>query len=1025
MTIMKILTHAWYRLLDSTRGWFWTARPGRWDRCYSRVTLAVEVLEEREVLSDFYWRPLFDLRVNNQLLVSTVAVVNNMNVSNWVDGTGENATRYQRAPAANDVLYFTNGNRGTCVFDALASPSFAAIKSSTNGDVPINISFARDVRFTGDTVLDATPETSVLYFTRLTASGEQIRQILFEGSPVSIALVRVTGLEFKNAASNQLTISGAINFGSGLFLGAANLSVGLRNFGTATWQDDGRIELDGNTGIHNERGGVFNISANANIDALGPFSAGFGNSGTLNVTSDVTISSDFINAGRLNVTDGGYLHLNGQRAWQEGGNAITTLNCARISVRNTFGLWDGYLQGFGVIEGNLSTVAPAMIPPIQGSPVIHPGMMGGRTISNGSVANLTVVGDVQLNRHAMLWMRVDGEGDNAWASTFNVEPGNGGRGYLTFGGATVRIYKLGGAPPVGTVVPCINFRWGWPDGPYEAGDSNNWGNNLGYVFRFRRHGIDLHVVQRPPQRGAANAVPGNPVLLADFQNDPDFNGPLSVSKVIGDPQLVGATVTTTNGGSFMALEDGSIDYVPPQYVYGEDTIQVTLTDGNIEKELTLTFANPDPAAAVRDAEYSLDYNGVLAMDLGDYSRGLLDNAVNFDTESMQITAVNGYPAFVGMEIETTAGGHLTVNADGTATYSAPPNYFGDDSATITVSDISSNTASGTITFHVVKTYAYDADYTLLADSSLDQAAGGLLDFAGDVNGDPIWVSAIAGNANFSGFAIATAQGGSIVAQSSGAFVYSPPPGTLGAYFLGDDSVTVTITDGQSSSTFTANFHVVDLLARDAEYSFLHDRTTNVPTMTDLGLLNYADSASNASLSVVAVNGNAGAIGIAEPTAAGGTVVVQSSGNFAYTPPANFIGYDWFSFTVSDGAITSTAYVNIEVVDQAPVINNSPSYSVQAGQTLYVPDMMINVGLLHSAYVSDPDDDALTIVRVNDDADAVGDTVYDAAGNALTVQADGSFVFTAAANFSGDFTFTAEISDGILTTQMVVTIHVNP
>src|SRR5207253_2291085 len=86
------------------------------------------------------------------------------------------------------------------------------------------------------------------------------------------------------------------------------------------------------------------------------------------------------------------------------------------------------------------------------------------------------------------------------------------------------------------------------------------------------------LVVRGNRPAAANANPGNPGLLAVFDGDPDFNGPLFVAAVNGDLTNVGQAITTANGGSFMALSDGGMDYVAPDGFYDQDSVDYTVSD---------------------------------------------------------------------------------------------------------------------------------------------------------------------------------------------------------------------------------------------------------------------------------------------------------------------------------------------------------------------------------------------------------------------------------------------------------------
>src|SRR5207253_284218 len=138
-----------------------------------------------------------------------------------------------------------------------------------------------------------------------------------------------------------------------------------------------------------------------------------------------------------------------------------------------------------------------------------------------------------------------------------------------------------------------------------------------------------------------------------------------------------------------------------------------------------------------------------------------------------------------------------------------------------------------------------------------------------------------------------------------------------------------------------------------------------------------------------------------------------NGSFSYTAPANFAGDDWFSYTVSDGdAHSSTAWVVIHVTNNAPVVNESIAYYVVHDHTLTVPDYY-HSGVLNG-YASDDDGDTLTVVALDDDPDEVGVAHPTTEGGSITMQADGSYVYTPPANWTGDDTLTFTVSDSITT-----------
>ncbi len=101
-------------------------------------------------------------------------------------------------------------------------------------------------------------------------------------------------------------------------------------------------------------------------------------------------------------------------------------------------------------------------------------------------------------------------------------------------------------------------------------------------------------------------------------------------------------------------------------------------------------------------------------------------------------------------------------------------------------------------------------------------------------------------------------------------------------------------------------------------------TGNVITNTNP---NGADSDPDGnSIKVVTVNSTpVAATGVTTLTLDKGTLQIQSDGSFTYTPNANVNGSDAFTYTLSDGTVTSnTATVNLSItpVNDAPVVANA-------------------------------------------------------------------------------------------------------
>jgi VCBS repeat-containing protein len=128
----------------------------------------------------------------------------------------------------------------------------------------------------------------------------------------------------------------------------------------------------------------------------------------------------------------------------------------------------------------------------------------------------------------------------------------------------------------------------------------------------------------------------------------------------------------------------------------------------------------------------------------------------------------------------------------------------------------------------------------------------------------------------------------------------------------------------------------------------------------------------------------------------GTVTGTANGNMTYTPAANFNGSDSFTYTISDGkGGTATATVSIAV----SAVNDAP---VAVGESLTtnedVPLTVVGAGVLTND--TDAENNPLTAVLVSGTSHGT-----------LTLNANGSFVYTPAANFNGTDSFTYKANDG--------------
>ena len=138
----------------------------------------------------------------------------------------------------------------------------------------------------------------------------------------------------------------------------------------------------------------------------------------------------------------------------------------------------------------------------------------------------------------------------------------------------------------------------------------------------------------------------------------------------------------------------------------------------------------------------------------------------------------------------------------------------------------------------------------------------------------------------------------------------------------------------------------------------------------------------------------------------GTLTFNSDGSFSYDPTGNFVGVDSFTYQDSVGTLVSNVATVTITVDQTPVANND-SYSTNQNTALSV----VAPGVLGN----DVDFTTLPLTAM---------VVANPAHGSLTLNANGSFVYTPATNFYGTDSFTYRDTDGIVTSNTAtVTITV--
>ncbi|MEE3663101.1 tandem-95 repeat protein [Brenneria sp. g21c3] len=429
--------------------------------------------------------------------------------------------------------------------------------------------------------------------------------------------------------------------------------------------------------------------------------------------------------------------------------------------------------------------------------------------------------------------------------------------------------------------------------------------------------------------------------------DTPVTGQVTASDVDGDTLNYTVGEQPKNGSLVLDAATGEYIYTPASNFNGSDSFTVTVADG--QGGTTVSTVNIG-VTAVNDAPVTADQAITTAEDTP-ISGAISASDVDGDTLSYTVG-------------EAPKNGTLTLDAaTGAYTYTPTANFNGNDSFSVTVSDGNGGTVSSTVSIGV--TAVNDAPVT--ADQSLttleDTPISGAIS-ASDVDGDTL--SYTVGEAPKNGTLALDA--------ATGEYTYTPT-----ANFNGNDSFTVTVADGQGGTTVsTVNIGVTAV--------------NDAPVTADQSLTTAEDTPISGTISASDVDSDVLSYTVGEQPKNGTLTLDAATGEYTYTPTANFNGSDSFTVTVADGqGGTTVSTVNIGVT----AVNDAP---VTADQTLTTEEDTPISGTISA---SDVDGDVLSY--------AVGEAPKN--GTLTLDAATGEYTYTPASNFNGSDTFTVTVADG--------------
>ncbi|WP_400080000.1 Ig-like domain-containing protein [Winogradskyella sp. R77965] len=458
-----------------------------------------------------------------------------------------------------------------------------------------------------------------------------------------------------------------------------------------------------------------------------------------------------------------------------------------------------------------------------------------------------------------------------------------------------------------------------------------------------------------------NTFVDQPVSGNVLTNDEDFEG---------DNQTVTANTNPANGTVVMN-PDGSYTYTPNPGFIGEDTFEYTICDdGNPQACDTATVyievlpqGGPENEAPIANADTATTPEGT-PIDIV-----VLANDFDPDGDPITITATTD-----------PANGAVTLNPDGTITYTPNPGFTGEDTFTYTICDDGTPQLCDTATVTVTVQDAGSPNSTNANDDAYNttpgaDVTGNVLANDNDIEGDTQTVTTTT---------VTTANGVTVnIDPNTGVFTYTPNAG-----FIGTDSFVYTICDNGSPvacDEATVYITVGGLANTTDAIADINNTFVDQPVSGNV-LTNDEDFEGDNQ--TVTANTNP----------ANGTVVMNPDGSYTYTPNPGFIGEDTFEYTICDDGnpqACDTATVYIEVLPESGPENEAP---IANADTAATPEgTPIDIVVLANDF--DPDGDPITITATTDPANG-----------AVTLNPDGTITYTPNPGFTGEDTFTYTICD---------------
>ncbi|MBK7319521.1 LamG-like jellyroll fold domain-containing protein [Candidatus Villigracilis affinis] len=486
------------------------------------------------------------------------------------------------------------------------------------------------------------------------------------------------------------------------------------------------------------------------------------------------------------------------------------------------------------------------------------------------------------------------------------------------------------------------------DGSFIYTPSQDFHGSDSFTYKTNDGLLDSNVVTVTLTINSVNDAPDANPQSVSVAEDGSVGITLSGSDVDGDP-LTFSLVTPPVDGTLSGIIP-NLTYTPNPNFNGGDGFVFEVSDGEFTSQATITIT-VDPLNDMPDAvadTYATAENTMLDVP----AAGVLGNDLDLD----------GDPLTVSLVTDVTQGS-LTLNSDGSFTYTPDSGFSGEDTFTYQVDDGNAvDQAIVTIKVNLVNVApsAVIDSYTADEDTQLVVPASGVLGNDTDADLDTLTAIKVSDPAH-----------GILNFNSDGSFTYLPA-----ANWHGIDGFTYKVSDGLVESNV-------------ADVTLTVSAVNDDPIADPQTLTMNEDMLRSITLTGADVDGDTLTYAVGISPAHGS--LSGTAPSLTYTPAADYNGTDSFTFIVNDGQASAEALVNINIVavNDAPVCQPVAINTAEDTSATSSPDCMDVDNAILSYQIVTPAQHGTAFVN------------------------GGLLNYSPAANYSGNDSFTYRASDGVL------------